>query len=150
VSTAAPLDGLDPEVDEFLRLHNRVLLLARRADGSPTGWPMTGLYGDGILQFSTYRKSAKVRIIGADPRVCCLVTAREGVGEHRVLEYVGTAEIDTEARAMPTRAQAPGSAPAPTAIGTVPDEIAGRAQDRLASGKRGLIRVAPLRVGFRS
>jgi hypothetical protein len=136
------------ELDEFLQVHNRVLLLARRADGSPTGWPMTGIYADGILQFSTYRKSAKVRVIAADPRVCCLVTAREGLDEPRVLEYVGTASIDTEARAMPVRAQAPGATPAPTAIGTVPEEIGQRAQDRLASGKRCLIRVAPLRVGF--
>ncbi len=145
MSVAAPFDEA---VDEFLRLHNRVLLLARRADGSPTGWPMTGIYADGILQFSTYRKSAKVRMIAADPRVCCLVTAREGLGERRVLEYVGTAAVDTEVREMPSRAQAPGATAAPTAIGTVPEEIGQRAQDRLASGKRCLIRVAPLRVGF--
>jgi hypothetical protein len=140
--------AIDAEADRFLRLHNRVLLLARRADGSPTGWPMTGIYAEGVLQFSTYRKSAKVRIIGADPRVSCLVTAREGVDERRVLEYAGTAEIVTDVRSMPVRSQAPGASSAPTAIGTVPDDIAGRAQDRLASGKRCLVRVTPIRVGF--
>jgi hypothetical protein len=136
------------EADAFLRLHNRVLLLARRPDGSPTGWPMTGIYADGVLQFSTYRKSAKVRMMTADPRVCCLVTAREGVDERRVLEYVGTAEVVTDVRTMPERSRAPGAVSAPVAIGTVPEEIGRRAQDRLASGKRCLVRVTPIRVGF--
>jgi hypothetical protein len=146
--TTIPTAPFPDDVDEFLRLHNRVLLLARRSDGSPTGWPMTGIYADGVLQFSTYRKSAKVRIIAADPRVGCLVTAREGVGERRVLEYVGTAEVVTDVRTMPSRSQAPGSTSAPTAIGTVPEDIGQRAQDRLASGKRCLLRVTPVRVGF--
>jgi hypothetical protein len=139
---------IDAAADEFLRLHNRVLLLARRRDGSPTGWPMTGIYADGVLQFSTYRKSAKVRIIAADPRVGCLVTAREGVDDPRVLEYVGVAQIVADVREMPPRQQAQGSSSAPTGTGDVPADVAGRALESVRAGKRCLVRVTPVRVGF--
>ena len=50
-----------------------MFLIVRRPDGSPTGYPMTGVFHDGDVEFTTYRKAAKVRYLLADDRVCCVV-----------------------------------------------------------------------------
>lgn len=46
--------------DAFMRSNSRMFLVVTRGDGSPTIYPMVGLYRDGGVECSTYRKSAKV------------------------------------------------------------------------------------------
>ncbi len=139
---------LGPEEDAFLRSHTRTFLLVSRGDGSPTAYPMVGLYADGVLEFSTYRKSAKVLRMERDPAVACLVTAKDGDPERRVLLVRGTAEVrpvgaDLD-RAPGVRAAA-GATPDQM---RVPEEIAARSAARMASGKRCVVRVVPAHASF--
>jgi len=67
---------LEREVDAFLQAHRRAYWVTLRQDGSPTAHPMAGLYEDGRLLFTSYRKSAKNRNVDRDPR-CCVLLANE-------------------------------------------------------------------------
>jgi len=124
--------AIGPDEDAFLASHTRVFLLGTRADGSPTGWPMVGLHRDGALEFSTYRRSQKVRDLGRNPVTACVVAPADGT---RALAVRGTAEIV---------AADPGTVaePAPSDVRVEP-EIAARARARLASGQRVVVRVTP-------
>jgi hypothetical protein len=126
------VDAVGPDEAAFLAAHTRVFLLGTRADGSPTGWPMVGLHRDGALEFSTYRRSQKVRDLERSPAAACVVAPVDGT---RALAVRGTAEVvaaDPDATADRT----------PTDVRVEP-EIAARARARMASGQRVVVRVVP-------
>lgn len=137
-----------PDADAFLRANTRTFLLVSRGDGSPTAYPMVGLYHDGVLEFSTYRKSAKVTRMLRHPVVGCLVTARDDDPDRRVLLVEGTAEVLPEGADLERGPDARAAAGATPAAMRVPGEIAERSQDRMRSGKRCVVRVTPTRAAF--
>jgi nitroimidazol reductase NimA-like FMN-containing flavoprotein (pyridoxamine 5'-phosphate oxidase superfamily) len=132
------------EIEAFLRDNTRTFLMTRRRDGWPTGYPMVGLWADGALWFNTYRKSAKVKNIERDPRVCCLVTTNDhGGGAPAVLVHGTAAVVDSGSPSgAGNRATQSGD------LGTVPAQVIGTVQERLASGKRVMVRVIPERAEF--
>ena len=108
----------------FLADRNLTFLFARRADGSPVGWPMTSvLAGDGLM-FSTYAKSAKVRICLAAGQATALVVRRAGEEIVRAVCVSG-----------PVRLAQPGEQTAPGSI-DVPGHVRERARSATAEGKR--------------
>jgi Pyridoxamine 5'-phosphate oxidase len=130
---------IGPEEDEFLREHSRTFLLATRADGSPTGWPMVGLYPDGTLEFSTYRRSRKVVDLQRNPAACCVVAP---VDSDRALVLRGTASV-VEGQHEPST----GGDGVRSDI-NVADGIGDRARERMRSGKRVVVRFTPTSASF--
>lgn len=120
-----------PELFDFALRARATTLVARRRDGSPTGWPMTVLSpGDGHLYFNTYGSSAKAKMIARDPRVAFLL-----IGDTRAVEVVAdAARIDDagERLALADRVVRKEG---------VPDEVVERTRDRLRTGKRILLRM---------
>lgn len=127
-------EPIGPAEDAFLGAHSRVFLLATRADGSPTGWPMVGLYPGGTLEFSTYGRSQKVRDLTRNPSACCVVAPTD---DQRALVLRGTADVVT-GRHQPST----GTTNAPTDV-RVAEGVAERARERMESGKRVVIRFTP-------
>jgi hypothetical protein len=109
-----------------------MFMLVRTTDGRPTGYPMTGLFRDGVLQITTYRKSAKARSLLADDRVCCVVPdpGRAGLG----VRLIGRA-VPGDATVFAVSTQSKGAAI------DVPDEVRATVRDRLASDKRMVFRI---------
>lgn len=137
------MTGVPEEAERFLAAHARAFLLVRRADGWPTGYPMLGLWRDGALHFSTYAKSAKVRNLERDDRVCCLVTSDdEDDPEFRAVLVRGRAEVLPGAE-LPSGRGADEQAAAGRGV---PEGIVERSRERLRAGKRVLVRVVPERV----
>jgi hypothetical protein len=108
----------------FLADRNLTFLFARRADGSPAGWPMTSVLTEGELTFSTYAKSAKVQACLAAGHATALVVRRAGD------EIVRAACVSG-----PVRLAQPGEQAGPGAI-DVPAHIRDRVQSATAEGKR--------------
>ena len=125
--------------DAFLRAHSRTFLLATRADGSPTGWPMVGLYPGGTLEFSTYRTSRKVVDLQRNPAACCVVAPDDA---DRALVLRGTAEV-VEGQHEPST----GGDDVRSDI-KVADGIGERARERMKSGKRVVVRFTPTSATF--
>lgn len=136
-----PEARIPDDVIEFLENHTRTILLTLRRDGSPTAHPMTGLYSDGRLSFSTYRKSAKTLNVQRDPRTACLVTTGDDDAHFQAVVYRGRSRV-LEGLEMPQRGRAGGDTP------NVSGGTANRAADRLKTGKRIIIEVSPGEVGF--
>jgi len=134
-----PGDPVNDVHREFLASHPQVFLVVRRPDDTPMGYPMVGRWADGALEFSTYRKSAKVRHVEADPRVCCLCVPRDSELEHRVLAAWGRGFIEMAGRDR-WRAAIEGRETAPAGI-AVPDSVRAKVADRLATSKRVVLRV---------
>jgi hypothetical protein len=132
-------DALGPEEDEFLRAHSRTFLLATRADGSPTGWPMVGLYPGGTLEFSTYGTSRKVVDLRRNPECCCVVAP---VDSDRALVLRGTAAV-VDGQHEPST----GGDDVRSDIKVAPG-IGERARERMKSGKRVVVRFTPTRAEF--
>jgi hypothetical protein len=131
-----------PVTDEhrqFLLDNPQVFLIVRRADGTPMGYPMVGRWENGALEFSTYRKSAKVRHVEADDRVCCVSVPRDRSAESRVLTVWGRGAIG-EAGADRWRAALQGRDDGAVGI-AVPESIRAKVADRLATSKRIVLRV---------
>lgn len=129
-------DVIGPDEDAFLRAHSRTFLLATRPDGSPTGWPMVGLYPGGALEFSTYRRSQKVVNLTRNPAAACVVAP---VAESRALVIRGTCAVVAD-RTVP----ATGDANPPPDI-PVAEGVAEGARARMQSGKRVVLRLVPER-----
>lgn len=115
-----------------------VFMIVRRYDGGPTGYPMTGLFSDGNLELTMYRKSAKARLLMADDRVCCLLPDPDLPG--RGLALYGRA---VPAPAGGFASSTTGARPGPI---DVPDEVLATVRDRLESQKRMVFRVEVERV----
>ena len=125
---------LPPELDSFLSEHNRTFLMTVRKDGSPTMHPMTGIYGEGRLSFSTYRKSVKTGNVQRTGRASCLVINGYDSPDFRAAVIRGKGSV--------VEARDPGERPRPHSS-TVTSGIAGRSAERLQTGKRILIAVEP-------
>jgi hypothetical protein len=127
--------------DAFLREHRRAFLFVTRGDGSPTCYPMVGLYNDGRMEFSAYRKSAKVTRIRRSPAVGALVTADATDDDHRAVLVNGRATV------VDTTSLPPSSGADPEAMG-VPTEIVESAANAMRSQRRCTIRLDPLTAAF--
>ena len=136
-------DGVDspigPDEDAFLREHSRTFLLATRADGSPTGWPMVGLYPGGALEFSTYGRSRKVVDLTRNPHAACVVAPMDS---DRALTLRGIASV-VEGQHEPTT----GGDDVRSDI-NVAEGIGERARERMKSGKRVVVRFTPTSAEF--
>ena len=82
-----------------------MFMLVRTTAGRPTGYPMTGLFRDGVLQITTYRKAAKARYLLADGRVCCVVPDPDrpgaGAGVHWLRSWPATQRVTPWATQAP-------------------------------------------------
>jgi hypothetical protein len=126
------------EEDAFLRANRRVFLLGLRADGSPTGWPMIGIYDGERMEFSTYARSQKVRDFQRNPMACCLVAP---AASDRALMLRGAIEV--------LAGHPEGSMEAEVLPGVSVDrEIAETARARAATGKRVTLRLTPHEARF--
>jgi hypothetical protein len=126
------------EEDAFLRANRRAFLLGLRADGSPTGWPMIGIYNGEAMEFSTYARSQKVRDFQRHPMAGCLVAP---AGGDRALMLRGTVEV--------LAGHPDGSMEAEVLAGVNVDrDIAETARARAATGKRVTLRLTPQEARF--
>lgn len=125
----------DRDEDRFLRDSSRVFLIGTRRDGSPTAWPMVGLYpGDGTIEFSTYGRSRKVHDFTHDAAAACVVAP---VDADRALALRGSCAVVPGQHAPTTgRVRPPGDVP-------VADGVAEAARARMESGKRVVLRFTP-------
>src|SRR3989442_14941063 len=101
-----------PAAEYFLCAHTRTFLLTLRPDGAPTCHPMVGWWRDGALWLNTYRRSAKVRNLTAEPRVACVVVTDDDAPRFRGVVLRGRAEV--VARDAPAAAR---GAPRPPGVG---------------------------------
>jgi len=123
---------------DYLAQHTQVYLLARTADGSPTGYPMVGRLNDGGVEFSTYRKSAKVTNVLRNQRASCLVVPRDGSPERRTLWLCGRVSVREDEAAAAAVGREPGAAEPSIAV---PSEIKQKVKARHDSGKRCVLRI---------
>jgi PPOX class probable F420-dependent enzyme len=87
-NTGVDLQGLL----EFVRPRHRMVLLTRRADGTPQASPVTGgVDGEGRLVISTYPERAKVTNARRDPEVSVVVLSDDWNGPWVQLD--GTCEV---------------------------------------------------------
>jgi pyridoxamine 5'-phosphate oxidase-like protein len=145
-SDAPPGEPLTGVHRRFLADHTQVYLVVRRPDGKPMGYPMVGRWENGGLEFSTYRKSAKVRHVEHDDRVCCLVVPRDRADDDRLLTVWGRAGM-TDANRDRWRTALRGREGGSAGI-NVPPEVRASVADRMASQKRGILRVDVERAAF--
>jgi hypothetical protein len=127
-------------IDEFLTSNTRTMLVTLRRDGSPTVHPMVGLWRDGALWLNAYGRSAKVRNLERDPRVCCVVLG--GVDELGPPAVVvrGDAEVMPPGTALPGGPIADANVRRPRGVSP---GIVTKVADRVATSKRILVRVMP-------
>jgi PPOX class probable F420-dependent enzyme len=128
------------ELDAFLSNHTRTMLVVLRADGSPTVYPMLGLWRDEALWFNTYRRSAKMRHLERDPRVCCVVLSGDDELHPPAIVLRGEAEIMEPGTMLPLGPSGVSDVARPAGV---TDGVVTKVADRVASAKRVLIRVSP-------
>jgi hypothetical protein len=128
---------VDPEQAAFMRAHTRTFLLTTRPDGSPTGYPMAGFADGDRLDFSTYRRSAKVANLRRNSAAACLIVPTPGAADQRALLVRGAVSFpdDSVIHAL--------SEPGSRALPETPPDIGRTAQERIRSGKRVVVRVTP-------
>jgi hypothetical protein len=131
--------AIGPDEDAFLRAHSRTFLLATRADGSPTGWPMVSLYPGEVMEFSTYGRSQKVRDFERNPEAGCVIAPLDS---DRALVMRGRAEVAEGQHEPSTGGDSP-----PRDI-KVADGVGERARARMRSGKRVVLRFTPTSAEF--
>ncbi|MET0146969.1 MAG: pyridoxamine 5'-phosphate oxidase family protein [Ilumatobacteraceae bacterium] len=129
---------MDPDALAFLAANNQVFLFATLADGSPMGWPMVGRLNDGGMEFSTYRKSAKVRDVLRNDTASCLVVPREGDADGRTLMVTGAVSLREDHGGADAVKAAAGSGRSGI---DVPKEIVESVRSRHDSGKRCILRI---------
>jgi hypothetical protein len=99
---------------------------------------MIGIYHDGGLEFSTYRRSQKVLSYGRNSNACCIVAPDDN---ERALLLRGTVEV---VAGHPMR-----SLESPVLPGVTLDaSISETAQARAAAGKRVTLRLTPHEARF--
>ena len=89
-----------PEIDAFLKEHRRTFFITIRKDGTPTIHPMTGLYHEGRLRYSSYKTSAKNRNIERDDRVCSLVLNGYDEPDFRASSSISTSPLPPSFRGV--------------------------------------------------
>ena len=133
------MTAIGPDEDAFLQGSSRVFLLGTRTDGSPTGWPMVGLYPGGALEFSTYATSQKVKDFARSPAAACVVAPLD---DERALVLLGSCTPVAGQHEPST-----GGINPPSDV-RVADGIAEGARARMQSGKRVVLRFAPESAAF--
>jgi general stress protein 26 len=136
----------DAAVMGLLDTNRDVVLFCRDIAGRPIGYPMrTSAVALEALTFTTYRKSAKVRNIERDPRVC--VFARSGVDcALRWVSVEGRARIVTPSEEEIQRIFGDSVVQRDVSVsGRVPTGMNAFVQQRLREGKRILLEVGDLR-----
>jgi hypothetical protein len=123
---------------DFLAGHTQVYLLARTSDGAPIGYPMVGRLNDDGVEFSTYRKSAKVANVLRSDQASCLVVPRDGSADRRTLWVCGPVSIRDDDVASGVFERGPGTTE--TGLG-VPQSIKDKVKARHGSGKRCVLRI---------
>jgi general stress protein 26 len=130
---------LNDVVTRFVDEHRDVVLFCRDARGDPIGYPMRTTACDAKrLIFTTYRKSAKVRNLERDARVCVYVpgTAPE---QPRWTSITGIARV-----VAPSASEIDAMFPARSDEPRVPAGMAAFVKQRLREGKRILVEVDQL------
>ena len=61
------------ELDEFLERSHTMILSTLKESGEPFMTPLWYVYTNGCIYFSTPSRSAKIKHLKRDPRVCCLI-----------------------------------------------------------------------------
>jgi PPOX class probable F420-dependent enzyme len=85
------------EIDEFLTNGHTLILSTLRKSGEPFSTPVWYAYMDGAFYVGTLERSAKVRHIRRDPRVCCVVESGEAwVDLHCVIANCDAEIVDDE------------------------------------------------------
>jgi hypothetical protein len=152
-SPAAPGEPAPTGSDlEFLDVVRDVVLFCRDASGRPIGYPMRTVACERTaLVFTTYRKSAKVRHMERDPRVCVLASRVDG-SSVRWVSMEGVASIVVPSDGEIERAMGGSGPPAPggPAEPRVPAGMGDFVKQRLREGKRVLVRVEHLTTAGRS
>jgi len=136
----------------FIGRHPHVYLLARRADGYPTGYAMMAKVCDAGVDFSTYRASVKVKNLLRDG-VAAILAVSDDADDDRVLYAEGqvsllqdatfveeTSQLDEET----SRRQPCSSSRKPA----VPAEITEKVSARHEAGKRCVLRMTIERADF--
>jgi len=123
-------------LSRFLDEHHRAFLVTLRPDGAPTAHPMGLIPRDGSIYFNTYRKSAKVRNLERDPRVCCLAVSPDDDPHFAAVAVMGRAG-PVPAEAVPESLLSGGSG------STMGAEDLERVRARLRTGKRVYLEVHP-------
>jgi len=133
---------MPPAVEAFLRKYNRTYWLTLRKDGSPTAHPMSGIYEEGRLAYTSYKRSIKNRNVDRDPRTCVL-----GVNGY------GPESDSPQAVTLKGVAVILDGAGAPGRLGREQSEEesggTNRARTAIAAGRRAVIDIVPTElVGF--
>ena len=132
---------MDDDVVAFLQQQRDVALFCRDSAANPLGYPMrTVACNSSELTFTTYRKSAKVRHVERDPRVCVLASV-ESRSDVRWVSLVGRARV-----VAPSEEELESLFGASASDGRVPTGMGEFVKQRLREGKRILICVDELRT----
>jgi hypothetical protein len=119
----------------FLARHRDVVLFCHDEKGGPIGYPMTVVStAHGMIHFTTYRKSAKVRHLERDPRVSVLSFVPEGASVRWASAW-GTAVFWEPSEADLDEIFASGR------DDRAPAGMAANVRSRILEGKRVLVRV---------
>lgn len=129
------------QVDAFLRYQHRAYLFVETDGGEVRGWPLTAFYRSGLLYFTTYVKSVKVRHFDGAMTSAAIVATPEGETPVRFCEVRGAIRVvpftpEVVERFLAFRAQESLDQNAETS-----EAMKARFRDRLTSGKRVLIEI---------
>lgn len=127
----------------FIRRRPHVFLLARRADGFPTAYPMLSKVRGGAVDFSTYRSSAKVTNLLRDG-VAAILAVSEVPDDDRVAFAQGVVTVLDGTHWLDDDDDEAGEAfasGAPGFLASVPKVVAATVSARHDGGKRCVLRV---------
>jgi hypothetical protein len=131
-------DVIGPDEEAFLRAHSRAFLLGLRSDGSPTGWPMVAFYSGDALEFSTYRRSQKVRDYERNPSAGCVIAPSDS---GRALVMQGRADAHDQQRSPTMGSEVPADARAKV-------RASQEASGSVNNPKRLIVRFTPMNARF--
>lgn len=127
------------EVDTLLSKFNRTYWVTLRKDGSPTAHPMSGLYEQSRLRYTSYKKSIKNRNIERDPRTCVLATNGYGSESNKL-----------EAATLKGIAVIVDAAQTPSKLGRESDGTqsggTNRARAAIEAGRRSVVEIVPTEI----
>ena len=118
------------EALEFVAANRHAYLLGRRADQFPTGYPMTAFAApdEGVVRFSTYRASAKVRNLEREG-VATVLSRSYAPGSTAYAVLRGRVEVTSDASFLEKPRNDADAA-------LLPGNYAATAKEAHASGKR--------------
>jgi hypothetical protein len=120
-----------------------MFMIVRRPHGRVTGYPMTGIFRDGSIAITTYRKAAKTSYLLADDRVCCVVPDADAPS--RGLALYGRATL-ADPSDFPDFLVTDSNPDAASTAAVVPAEVRAKVRDRLETQKRVAFRIELERI----